>query len=140
MPDLDAARPALDDPRRLREMLTRAAGLAQEHSLVSVLVGVTGFEGDLLFPEVLNFIESSMRMDDLVFRMTRELAVLLLTDVDERQARAVMKRLLEDFAEHFPTADDPAIALAYFEVSDPTPPPTAKDVLPRLFEKTPKAH
>jgi GGDEF domain-containing protein len=140
MSDLNAGRPALDDPRRLREMLTRATGLAAEHSLTSVLVGVTGFEGDLLFPEVLNFIESSMRMDDLVFRMTRERAVLLLTDVDERQAHAVMRRLLEDFREHFPAANDPAIALAYFEVADPTPPPTAKDVLPRLFERTPKAH
>ena len=140
MANLDAARPALDDPRRLREMLNRATGLAQEHSLVSVLVGVTGFEGDLLFPEVLSFIESSMRVDDLVFRMTRERAVLLLTDVDERQARSVIKRLLQEFSDSFPAADDPAIAVAYYEVSEPTPPPTAKDVLPRLFERTPKAH
>lgn len=140
MSELDPGRPALDDPRRLREMLTRATGLAAEHSLVSVLVGVTGFEGDLLFPEVLNFVESSLRMDDLVFRMTRERAVLLLTDVNERQAQSVMRRLLEDFREHFPAADDPAIALAYFEVSDQVPPPTAKEVLPKLFEVTPKAH
>ncbi len=121
-------------------MLNRASGLAAEHSLVSVLVGVTAFEGDLIFPEVLNFIESSMRMDDLVFRMTRERAVLLLTDVDERQAQAVMHRLLEDFREAFPAANDPAIALAFYEVADASPPPTAKEVLPRLFERTPTAH
>ncbi len=121
-------------------MFTRATGLALEHSLTSVFVGVTGDEGDLLFPEMLSFIESAMRMDDLVFRMTRERAVLLLTDVDERQAKAVMQRVLADFRQHFPVTRDPAIALAYFEVSDPTPPPTAKDVLPQLFDRMPTAH
>ena len=130
----------MDDPRRRREMIDRAGVLAAEHSLTSVLVGLTGFEGDLLFPEVMNFIQSSMRMDDHVFRMTRERAVLLLTDVDERQAKVVMQRMLEDFGERFPAATEPAIAIAYYEVSDPMPPPSAKDVLPQLFERTPKAN
>lgn len=130
----------LDDPRRLRDMLTRASGLAAEHKLTSVLIGMTGFEGDVLFPEVIRFIESSLRMDDSVFRMTRERAVLLLTDVDEDGAKIVMGRLLEEFRENFPATDEPGVAVAFFEVSTGSAPPTAKDVLPRLFTASPRAH
>ena len=74
MPQTPEGRTSYDDPRRLREILTRASDLASEHELTCVLVGLAGFEGDLLFPEVLNFVESALRVDDSVFRMTRERA------------------------------------------------------------------
>ena len=76
----------MDDPRRLREILDRALDLAQRHSLTSVLVGIAGGEDDPLFPEVVAYVESGLRVDDSVFRMTRERVVLLL-DRREREQR-----------------------------------------------------
>jgi hypothetical protein len=133
-------RSSLDDPRRLRALLTRAQGLASEHSLTSVLVGVAGFEGDLLFPEVVNYVESALRVDDSVFRMTRERAVLLLTDVDADAARAIVDRMLGSFREHFPAAVEPSVACGYFEISADASGVTAKDVLPQLFAAPPARH
>ena len=98
-----------------------------------MLVGLGGFEGDLLFPEVVNFVESELRVDDSVFRMTRERAVLLLTDVDVQQARRVVERLLENFRERFPSATEPSVACGYFEVSGDVTHVTAKEVLPQLL-------
>lgn len=135
-----ASRQAYDDPRRLRELLTRARELASRHSLTSVLVGMAGFEGDLLFPEVVNFVESALRVDDSVFRMTRERAVLLLTDVDSRGARAVVERILDSFREHFPAVTQPSVACGYYEVSAAEPEISAKQVLPRLFAAQPPCH
>ena len=43
---------AQDDPRRLRELLERCCDLANQHTLPSVVVGLAGTEGDLLFPEL----------------------------------------------------------------------------------------
>ena len=97
-PGSDATR--YDDPRRLRDLLTRAADLAERHGLRSVLVGLSGFEGDVVFPEIVRYVESALRVDDSVFRMTRERALLLLTDVDEKSAAAILTRTLEDFREH----------------------------------------
>ena len=133
-------RSAYDDPRRLRELLTRARDLASEHRLTSVLVGLAGFEGDLLFPEVLNFVESALRVDDSIFRMTRERAILLLTDVDTAHAKEIVERILENFREHFPAATEPSVACGYFEISHETPQLAAKDVLLKLFAAPPPAH
>ena len=133
-------RSSYEDPRRLRELLSRAQGLASEHSLKSVLVGVAGFEGDLLFPEVVIFVESALRVDDSVFRMTRERAVLLLTDVDADAAEAIVGRMLESFREHFPAAVEPSVACGYFEITADAPEATAKDVLPKLFAAPPAHH
>jgi GGDEF domain-containing protein len=140
MPEIPLDRFVLDDPRRLRDLLTRACGLASDHELTSVLVGLAGFEGDSVFMEVVDFVESALRVDDSVFRMTRERVVLLLTDVDESGARRVVSRILEDFREHFPAPTDPALALGYFQISTETGEPTAKDVLPRLFASSPPCH
>jgi hypothetical protein len=140
MASIPQGRTSYDHPNRLRELLSRACGLASEHQLSSVLVGLGGFEGDMLFPEVVNFVESELRVDDSVFRMTRERAVLLLTDVNADQARSVIERLLETFREHFPSATEPAVSCGYFEVSRDACEVTAKDVLPQLFAATPTAH
>ena len=84
-----------DDPRKLREMLVRAQGLASEHDLPSVVVGLAGEEGDLVVSEVMDFLESQLRVDDSIFRMTRERAVLLLADVDVDRARDIVERLAQ---------------------------------------------
>jgi hypothetical protein len=140
MASIPQGRTAYDHPNRLRELLSRACGLASEHDLSSVLVGLGGFEGDLLFPEVVNFVESELRVDDSVFRMTRERAVLLLTDVDAGQAQGVVERLLESFRENFPSAAEPSVACGYFEISGDVTHVTAKEVLPKLFASPPTAH
>lgn len=123
----------MDDPRRLREILDRALDLASRHSLTSVLVGLAGREGDRLFPEIVAYVESGLRMDDSVFRMTRERAVLLLTDVDAQQAEQIVRRLLGEFCDRFPMAEEPAVEVASFEVAPSSLELTLKQVLPRLF-------
>lgn len=140
MAEIPLDRFVLDDPRRLRDLLSRARGLASDHELSSVLVGLAGFEGDPVFTEVVDFVESALRVDDSVFRMTRERVVLLLTDVDEAGARRVLNRIIDDFREHFPAPTDPTIALGFFPVSTGRCDVTAKDVLPRLFESPPPSH
>lgn len=130
----------IDDPRRLREILDRALELASRHGLHSVLVGVAGFEGDPVFPEVVRYIESGLRVDDSVFRMTRERVVLLLTDVDAARAETIIGRLLTEFSEHFPSIADPPVAVQCFEVGPSTIELTLKQVLPRLFNGPPASH
>lgn len=123
----------MDDPRRLREILDRALDLAERHALTSVLVGIAGHEGDPLFPEIVAYVESGLRMDDKVFRMTRERAVLLLTDVDAERAEAIVRRLLVEFCNHFPAAEEPEVGVASFAVEPGALELTLKQVLPRLF-------
>ena len=79
------------DPLRLRELLGRAENLAARHALSSVVVGMAGLEGDLIFPEIVDYVESALRVDDAIFRLTRERAVLVLADVD-RAARGGDRR------------------------------------------------
>ncbi len=122
-----------DDPLRLREMLGRAASLASAHHLPSVVVGMAGREGDLLFPEVVAFFASALRMDDTILRLTRERVVLMLTDVDQAGAERIVRRLLDEFRERFGTVGDPPIGLGYFEVEPGTGPLTVKQVLPTVF-------
>jgi GGDEF domain-containing protein len=133
-------RSAYDDPRRLRELLSRARDLASDHALTSVLVGIGGPEGDRLFPEVVNYVESALRVDDSVFRMTRERAVLLLTDVDLEGAKRIIERLLEAFRDHFPSSMEPKVTRGYFAVAAGDPEPTARDVLPVLFASPAATH
>ncbi len=128
------------DPRRLRELMERAEVLARDHGLRSVIVGLAGFEGDASFPEIVDYIESALRVDDSVFRMTRERVVLLLTDVDVAQASAIVHRMLEEFRENFPSADEPAVGLGTFEVGPGTIEVSVKSVLPVLFATPPTSH
>ena len=122
-----------DDPRKLRDMLGKAASLASEHSLRSVVVGVAGREGDLLFPEIIDFFESMLRVDDSIFRMTRERAVLVLADVDRARAEEIVERLMNGFRERFATVADPDVNFGFFEVTPEEGDVTVKHVLLALF-------
>ena len=125
---------ANDDPRRLRELLERSCDLANQHILPSVVVGVAGAEGELLFPELIDYIESALRVEDAVFRMTRERAVLFVADVDRVRALEIVERLLSDFHERFPSARAPVVSLGFFEVAPGGERPALKDVLPAVFD------
>jgi len=125
---------ASDDPRRLRELLERSCELANQHTLPSVIVGVAGAEGDLLFPELIDYIESALRVEDAVFRMTRERTVLFLADVDRARALEILERLLSDFRERFPSARAPAVALGFYELAPRAERPALKEVLPVVFD------
>jgi hypothetical protein len=120
------------DPRHLRALFERASLLSREHRLPSVFVGVAGPEGDLLVRDFLDFVEAELRVEDIVFRLLRERAVLWLADVDLAAAGSVIQRLHEGFAARFPTTLGLRIEHGFHRV-EPGTVPTAKDVLPLLF-------
>ncbi len=124
---------ANDDPRKLRELLNRAAELAHDHELHTTFVGMASQEGDPLFPEFVDFVESALRMDDAIFRMTRERSVLLLADVDQAGAEEILARLLADFRANFANLEDPEVRYGYFEVLPGSGEVSVKRVLPTLF-------
>jgi hypothetical protein len=121
------------DPRRLRALMDRAFLLMQEHRIGSVFIGIAGPEGDLLVPEFIAFLESQLRVEDGIFVLTRERAVLLLTDLDLAQAKQVVSRIRDDFAHRFPTAGDLPVVIRFHPVRAGGKQPTAKTVLPKLF-------
>jgi hypothetical protein len=121
-----------DDPRQLRVLFERAAFCSRVHQVPCVFIGVAGEEGDLLARDFLDFVESELRVEDAVFRMLRERAVLLMTDIDERTARSVMARLCSEFASRFAPSTEIPFGFGYFAVT-PGKTPTVKDVLPKLF-------
>jgi len=120
------------DPRHLRALFERAAQLSRDHRLPSVFVGVAGPEGDLLVRDFLDFVEAELRVEDVVFRLLRERAVLWLADLDLAGASGVLARLHGDFAARFPTTVGLRLELGFHRV-EPGSVPTAKDVLPYLF-------
>ena len=120
------------DPRLLRSLFERASLLSREHQLRSVFIGVAGPEGDLLVRDFLDFVEAELRVEDVVFRLLRERAVLWLADLDLDAASGVMSRLYDDFASRFPTTIGLRIERGFHRV-EPGTVPTAKDVLPLLF-------
>jgi hypothetical protein len=122
-----------DDPRKLHDLLGKAASLACDYSLHSVAVGIAGREGDLLVPEVIDFFESMLRVDDSIFRMTRERAVLLLADVDRARAEEIVERVMGGFRERFSTVVDPEVRLGFFEVTPDERDVTVKHLLLALF-------
>ena len=123
-----------DDPRLLRELLGKASSLASEHDLTSVVVGAAGVEGDLIFPEVVDYFESALRVDDAIFRLTRERAVLVLADVNRAQAVEIVERMVNEFRERFTAATDPTIELGYFEVTPGLVDVSVRQVLPVVFD------
>jgi len=125
--------PRNDDPRKLRALLDKVVNLAGDHSLTSVVVGMSGSEGDLVFPEVVDFVGSALRMDDAIFRMTRERAVLFLADADRARAQEIVERVMEAFAEQFATSESPDVGISYFEVAPGKQDLTLKNILPLLF-------
>ena len=128
------------DPLRLRELLSRAESLAAQHALPSVVVGMAGSEGDLIFPEIVDYVVSALRVDDAIFRMTRERAVLVLADVDRRRAEEILARLLSGFSEQYAQSAGPDIHLGYFEVTPQHKHLTVKEVLPMVFAAAPIAN
>ena len=127
------SRPASDDLQKLREMLGRATTLVTEHGLPSVLVGVSVPEGQPEFPDVVDFIESELRVEDAIFRLTRERVVLFVADCDQPNAREVMKRILLGYCERSSRLSYPNVTLRYLEVGPRTGALTVKDVLRGLF-------
>jgi hypothetical protein len=121
------------DPRRLRGMMERASDLARGHQVTSVFVGIAGREGDLLAPEFIDFVESALRMEDAIFRLIRERAVVLLTDADRSQAEEILGRLRDDFLARFGPSMEFEVALGYFQVDGHGGHATAKVVLPAIF-------
>jgi hypothetical protein len=132
-------RPSADDPRRLRTLLERAHELAQDHQVHSVLVGLAGFEGDQDFPDLVDYVVSALRIDDAVLRLTRERAIVLLSDADAARAREVMGRVVQDYRERFPSLTEPAVSLGFFEVLPEHEEIAVKDVLPHIF-RPPVSH
>jgi len=122
-----------DDPRKLSKMIERVSDLAASHSVRSVMVGLAAEEGDLLFPEYLAYLESALRVEDQIFRMTRERAVLYLSDVDATRAAEVLVRIFGEFCEEFPTADAPEFGQRMLEVTPGIAPLSVKNVLTSVF-------
>jgi hypothetical protein len=126
-------RPVGDGLEKLRGILGRATSLAREHALASVMVGMAGPIGDPDFPEVVDFVESELRMEDAIFRLTRERVVLFIADVSRSGAEDIMKRILLGYCERSSRAADPQLTLSYFAVQAGIGQLTVKEVLPALF-------
>ena len=124
-----------NDPRRLRELFARTGALACEHAIPSVVVGLAGREGDMLVPELLRYIESALRMEDAIFRLTRERAVLFVSDVDRVKAERIVERLIQGFQARFPTAEPLDLGLGYHEVEPGAGEVSAKEILPSIFSR-----
>ncbi len=125
------------DPRRLRTLMDRASLLVRDHGVRSVFVGIAGTEGDLLVPEFIAFVESELRVEDGIFAMTRERALLLLTDVDRAQAESVLGRVAGEFESRFPSSASLDVSVRCFEVGPGSAHPTAKEILPVVFDRGP---
>jgi hypothetical protein len=127
----------VDDPRRLRELIQKAARLASVYDVTSVMVGMSGAEDDLMFPEVVDYVASALRIDDGIFRLTRERVVFFLADADRQRAEEIMQRLLIGFREHFTPSQEQRVSFGYFEVTPEMGDLTVRAVLPALFESAP---
>ena len=114
-------------------MMERASDLARAHQVTSVFVGIAGPEGDLLAPEFIDFVESALRMEDAIFRLIRERAVVLLTDADRSRAEEIFERLCDDFAARFGPSVELEVELGYYQVDGHGGHATAKVVLPAIF-------
>lgn len=122
-----------DDPRKLSAMIARVSELAEAHAVSSVVVGVAAEEGDLLFPDYLAYLQSALRVEDQIFRMTRERAVLYLADVDATGAAEVLVRIFAEFCEEFPTSEAPEFAQRMLEIQPGVGPLSVKEVLNSVF-------
>ncbi len=122
-----------DDPRQLRELLARTQQLAADHDLPSVVVGFAAPEGDRMFPDFVSYVESELRVEDAVFRMTRERAVLVLSDVPRDDAQSIVERLVEGFRGEAATLRELPVHVRYFEVEPGADELTVKRVLPAVF-------
>jgi len=122
-----------DDPRKLRTLVERAGALATQHDVPSLMIGLIAESGDQRFPDFVDFLQSSLRVEDGLFRMTRDRIVVHLADVDSEQGMAVLERLLARFHEEFPQISDASFTSYCVAVRPGEGEPTVKDVLPTLF-------
>lgn len=122
-----------DDPRKLIQMISRVSDLAEAHAVCSVVVGIAAPEGDLLFPDYVTYLESALRVEDQIFRMTRERAVLYLADVDAPCAAEILVRLFGQFCDEFPSSDAPSFEQRMLEVRPGLGPLSVKNVLTSVF-------
>ena len=129
-----------DDPRKLSAMIARVSELAESHAVSSVVVGVAAEEGDLLFPDYLAYLESALRVEDQIFRMTRERAVLYLSDVNATGAAEVLVRIFSEFCDEFPTSDPPEFAQRMLEIQPGVGELSVKEVLTSVFGSVETLH
>ena len=122
-----------DDPRKLRTLFERATALAGLHDVPSVMAGLTADPGDRCFVDFVDFLESALRVEDGIFRMTRDRVILHLADVEEKQAIEVIDRLLARFLQEFPRLTEGTFKARYAEIRPGQEEPTIKEVLPTLF-------
>lgn len=122
-----------DDPRKLNALVSRVSSLASEYAVPSVLVGLVADEGDTTFPEYIHYLHSALRVEDGIFRMTRERAVVHLADVDSDSALAILERLAEAFADEFPSLTRPNFRTQIYEAKADTKELRVKDILSRIF-------
>ncbi len=140
MVEAEMTREQNDDPRKLSAMIERVSELAESHAVSSVVVGVAAEEGDLLFPDYLSYLESTLRVEDQIFRMTRERAVLYLADLDATGAAEVLVRIFAEFCDEFPTADPPEYEQRMLEIQPGLGPVSVKDVLTSVFSSIETFH
>ncbi len=122
-----------DDPRKLRVMLSRISDLASQHSVSTALVGIISELGDPSFPDFVDYLSSALRVEDAIFRMTRERIVVQLTDVDSEGAAAILERLQNGFAREFPMSASPPLQIQICEVGKENEILRVRDILTRIF-------
>ena len=122
-----------DDPLKLIALLARVSELASQHSVASVMAGLKSDVGNLEFPEFIDYLESTLRVEDAIFRMTRERVVVHMADIDERGASEVFERILGEFRDEFPAVEPLAMDMRLYEVPAGQEEIRAKVLLPALF-------
>ena len=85
------------------------------------------------FEQLRAYLESALRVEDQIFRMTRERAVLYFSDVDATRAAEVLVRIFGQFCDEFPTAEPPEFAQRMLEVRPGLGPLSVKEVLTSVF-------
>ena len=140
MVEAEMTRDRHDDPRKLTAMIARVSDLAANHAVCSVVVGVAAEEGDLFFPDYIDYLVSALRVEDQIFRMTRERALLYLSDVDATCAAEVLVRIYSEFCKEFPAASEPEFDQRMLEIKPGSPPITVRDVLTSVFGTKPSVH
>ena len=97
----------------------------------SVVVGVAARQGDLLFPDYLAYLESALRVEDQIFRMTGTGRAL---PVRRRPPRGRgPRRIFGEFCDEFPSTEKPSSSSACAEIKPGLGPLTVEKVLTAVF-------
>jgi UDP-N-acetylglucosamine acyltransferase len=127
------------DPRRLRELMERAELLAREHGLRSVVVGLAGFEATRCSRRSSTTSRARCAWTTRCSGSRASAWCCCSPDVDVEQASGIVHRLLGEFRENFPSANEPSVGLGFFEVAPGVVDVSVKSVLPNLFATPPKS-